>query len=50
MKHKIRHQLARAKRRMECRLAEAVAVNYQGPVTCGKPRYELSDKILANPW
>lgn len=35
---------------MECRLAEAVAVNYEGPVTCGKPRYELSDKILANPW
>jgi hypothetical protein len=50
VKRKIRRRLARAKRKIECRLADAVEVNEGGPVMCGKPRYELSAKVLANPW
>jgi hypothetical protein len=50
VKRKIRRRLARAKQKIECRLANAVEVNEGGPVMCGKPRYELSDKVLANPW
>jgi len=50
VKQNIRRQIGRAKRKIECRLANAVEFNAGGPVTCGKPRYELSEKTLANPW
>jgi hypothetical protein len=47
---KIRRRIARAKQKLESRLAAAVLINEGGPVTRGKPRYELSDKVRANPW
>jgi hypothetical protein len=50
VKAKIRRQLARAKARIERRLAEAVVNNEGGPALGGKPRYELSEKARANPW
>jgi hypothetical protein len=50
VKHKIRRGIARAKTKIESRLARAVVNNEGGPVMCGKPRYELSNKVLANPW
>lgn len=50
MKSKIRRQIADAKRKIERQLADAVTVNDGGPVTSGKPIYELSDKARANPW
>jgi Transposase DDE domain group 1 len=47
---KIRRRIARAKQKIESRLASAVVINEGGPVMRGKPRYELSDKARANPW
>lgn len=50
MKRNIRRRIAQAKGKIERRLVEAVKINECGPVICGKPRYDLSDKVLANPW
>lgn len=50
MKRNIRRRIAQAKGKIERRLVEAVKINDGGPVMSGKPRYELSDKTLANPW
>ncbi len=50
MKRSIRRQIERAKRQIECRLAEAVCINTGGAVMCGRPVYEVSERIRANPW
>lgn len=50
MKRKIQRRIACAKAKIESRLASAVAINWGGPVTNGRPRYELSEKARANPW
>lgn len=50
MKRNIGRRIARAKAKIEHRLAEAVVVNDSGPVMRGRPRFELSDKAHANPW
>ena len=50
MKQKIRQRIARAKQKIESRLAAAVTMNEAGPVTRGRPYYELSDKARGNAW
>lgn len=50
MKRTIRRQIARAKAQIEARLAAAVTVNEGGPVTRGRPVYELAEKARANAW
>jgi hypothetical protein len=50
VKPKIRRRLARAKHKIESRLAAAVMINETGPVTRGRPHYELSDKARGNSW
>lgn len=50
MKRTIRRRIARAKAQIEARLAAAVTINEGGPVTCGRPVYELADKVRANAW
>jgi len=50
VKRTIRRQIARAKAKIESRLAAAVTINEGGPVTRGRPVYELSDKTRANAW
>lgn len=50
MKRNIRRRIESTKRKIERRLADAVHVNECGPVMCGSPRYEVSEKVQANPW
>lgn len=50
MKRNIRRRIASAKSKIESRLAAAVAINEGGPVLSGRPVYELSEKVRANPW
>jgi hypothetical protein len=50
VKHTIRRQIARAKARLESRLAGAVTINHGGPVTRGRPIYEVSEKARASAW
>ena len=50
VKRNIRRRIESAKRKIERRLADAVHVNEWGPVMCGSPRYEVSEKVQANPW
>ena len=50
MNAKIRRRIARAKSKLNARLAEAVQVNDGGPVLRGRPRYELADKVHAHAW
>ena len=47
---KIRQRIARAKQKIESRLAAAVTMNEAGPVTRGRPYYELSDRARGNAW
>jgi Transposase DDE domain group 1 len=50
VKRTIQRRIARAKTQLEARLGAAVVNNPGGPVTSGRPVYELGDKTRANPW
>jgi hypothetical protein len=50
VKRTIRRRIARAKVQIEARLAAAVTINEGGPVTRGRPVYELAERARANAW